>query len=75
MVQPLLVEAPGKLYQTFGFRILITGLEAVRLTVFGVLITDSGHGFVGMAKTFKHSLTAVSAQGAKKRMIRSVPKW
>jgi len=36
MVQPLLVEAPGKLYQTFGSSILITWLKTVRRTVFGV---------------------------------------
>jgi len=44
MVQPLLVEAPGKLYQSFGFYILITRQEAARQIVFGVSIPIKGMG-------------------------------
>ncbi len=53
----------------------MTGQKAVRRTVFGVSITDIGHGSVGMAKLIEYSSTVVSKGGAKKRMIRSVPKW
>ena len=38
------------------------------------LKTDIGHGLVSMAKLIEHSLTTVSMEGAKKRMIRFVPK-
>ena len=37
----------------------MAGQEAVRWTVFGVSITDTGHGFVGMAKLIEYSLTTV----------------
>ena len=38
------------------------------------LNTDIGHGLVSMAKLIEHSLTTDSMEGAKKRMIRFVPK-
>ena len=43
----------------------MTGQETVRWTVFGVSITDTGHGFVGMAKLIEYSVTVVSMGGAK----------
>ncbi len=66
MVQPLLVEAPGQIVPNVWISYPITGQEAVRRTVFGVSITDTGHGSVGMAKIFEYSSTAVSKGGAKK---------
>ena len=59
MVQPLLVEAPGKLYQTFGSSILKTGLKNREVDSPRSLNTDIGHGFMGMAKIIEHSATAV----------------
>jgi hypothetical protein len=52
----------------------MTGQKAARQKVFGVSITDTGHGFVGMAKLIEYSLTTVMSKERKKRMIRSVPK-
>jgi len=74
MVKPLLVEAPGKIVPNVWILHPMTGQEAVRWTVFGVSITDTGHGFVGMAKLFEYSLTIVMSKERKMRMIRSVPK-
>jgi len=44
----------------------MTGQEAVRWTVFGVSITDTGHGFVGTAKLIEHSLTTVISKERKR---------
>ncbi len=58
MVQPLLVEAPGKLYQTFGSSILKNGVRYREVDSLRSLKADIGHGFMGMAKIIEHSATA-----------------
>ena len=60
MVQPLSVEAPGKLYQTFGFFYPHNGARSREADSPRSLNADIGHGLVDMAKTVKHSLNAVS---------------
>jgi hypothetical protein len=44
----------------------MTGQEAVRWTVFGISITDKGHGFVGTAKLIEHFLTTVMSKERKR---------
>ncbi len=61
-----MVEAPGIIVPNVWISYPYNGARNRKVDSLRGLNTDLGHGLVGMAKIFKHSVTAVRSEGAKK---------